>query len=137
MLYVLIPATVVILAIRKVISRPKDYGVMTAERKGVYNAILAGSLKDPAKIDEMAAKFEAEGLKAEAKLLRQRAALRRLPDETKAARKEVFRQALESKNKAGILHMAIAYDAEGCTGAAARLREVASGLPDKLEDIQT
>lgn len=112
-------------------NRPKDFGVMTEERKGVYNAILAGSLKDPDKIDEMAANFDVQGLKAEAKLLRQRAALRRLPDETKAARKEVFRKLLESKNKAALLHMAIAYDVEGCTGASARLRELASGLPDE------
>lgn len=137
MLTVLIPAAVVIVAFRFRKKKPKDYGVMTAERKGVYNAILSGSLKDPDKIDEMAAQFHSQGLKAEAKLLRQRAALRRLPDETKKARKEAFRQALESKDKVGILNMAIAYDNEGCTGAAAKLREVASGLPDNIEDMQT
>lgn len=116
-------------------NRPKDYGVMTEERKGVYNAILAGSLKDADKIDEMATNFDLQGLKAEAKLLRQRAALRRLPDETKNARKEVFRKMLECKDKAALLHMSIAYDTEGCTGAAARLRELASGLPDAEETV--
>lgn len=134
MYYVLIPVAVV-LVVRKVINRPKDYGVMTDERKGVYNAILAGSESDPDKIDKMASEFDSQGLKAEAKLLRQRAALRRLPDETKAARKEVFRELLLCKNKGDLLHMAVVYDSQGCTGAAARLREIASGLPDSEEAV--
>jgi hypothetical protein len=137
MLQVLIPAAVVVLTVGVVLRRPKDYGVMTAERKGVYKNALAGGIQEPAKLDELAKAFDQQGLREEAKLLRKRAALRRLPDEIKAARKEVFRKALESKNKPVILQIAQAYDEEGCTSAAARLREAASGLPDKIEEGQS
>lgn len=137
MLQVLIPAAVVVLTVGVVLRRPKDYGVMTAERKGIYKNALAGGIQEPAKLDELAKAFEQQGLKEEAKLLRKRSTLRRLPDEIKTARKEIFRKACESKNKPGILAIAQAYDDEGCTSAAQRLREVASGLPDKLEEGQS
>lgn len=133
---VIIPATVGVLAVVNYFRRPKDYGVMTAERLSVYNAALSGALKDPNKLEALAGQFAAQGLKEQAKLLRQRAALRRLPEDVKKERQAVFRKAMASKNKAGILEVADAYDREGCTGAAMRLREKASGLPEHPESTE-
>jgi len=134
---VIIPVAVAALAFGAALRKPKNYGVLTPERKAAYHNALSGAVKEPKKLDGLATAFESQGLKDEAKLLRKRAALRRLPDETKKARSEAFRKALASKDKIAVLRMADAYDGEGCTGAAARLREVAAGLPDKIEDIQT
>lgn len=133
MFAVIIPVAVAGLAGINYLKRPKDYGVMTPNRSSLYNAALSGSLKDPGKLDKLAAAFETNGLSEQAKLLRQRATLRRLPDSVKEARKAAFRKAMQSKNKPVILEMADAYDKQGCTGAALRLREYASGLPDKIE----
>lgn len=133
MLHILIPATVLTLTAGAYLRRPKDYGVMTTERRSVYKNAISGGVQEPEKLDQLAVEFEKQGLREEAKLLRKRAALRRLPDEIKAARKEIFRKALECKDRVTVLNIAQAYDEEGCTSAAARLREYASGLPDKLE----
>jgi transcriptional regulator of met regulon len=129
MFQVIIPAAVVA-AIYSYLRKPKDYGVMTEERTKVYRAALSGAVKEAEALDELAGAFAHQGLKEQANLLRKRAKLRRLPDETKKLRREVFRQALESKNRDGILVLANAYEQEGCTAAASRLREVASGLVD-------
>jgi hypothetical protein len=137
MYQVLIPAGVAALTIGVLLRRPKDYGAMTPDRKSIYRNALAGGVQEPEKLEELAKLFENQGLREEGKLLRKRAALRRLPDEIKLARKEVFRKALESKNKPGVLQVAQKYEDEGCTSAAQRLREYASGLPDKLEDVQS
>jgi hypothetical protein len=133
MLQILIPAAAVTLTAVAYLRRPKDYGVMTTERKAVYKNAISGGVQEPEKLDLLATEFEKQGLREEGKLLRKRAALRRLPDEIKAARKEVFRKALECKDKPTVLKIAQVYDEEGCTAAAARLREVASGLPDNIE----
>jgi len=133
MFHVLIPATVAVLTVGAYLRRPKDYGVMTAERKSVYKNAISGGVQDPGKLEELAKVFEQQGLREEGKLLRKRAALRRLPDEIKTARKEVFRKCLESKDKVGVLAIADAYENEGCTSAAQRIREYASGLPDNFE----
>lgn len=125
-----IPVAVGTLAVANYVKRPKDYGVMTAERTSLFNAAITGSLKDPDKLDKLATAFQGQGLYEQAKLLKQRAKLRRLPEDIQKARQAVFRKAMLSKNKAGILQLADVYDSEGCTGAAMRLREKASGLPD-------
>lgn len=113
--------TAVFVARRKL--KPK----MTAERKAVYETALK-TLKDPAKLRELAESFRQEGLAAQAELLEKRAALRELPKAVKEARKEIFRQAMASKDRAGVLAMADAYDREGATGAADALRDYAKGL---------
>jgi hypothetical protein len=102
--------------------------MMTPERQAVYEVAL-NEAKDPAKIEALAATFAAEGLTAQARILQKRAELRRLPPEIKAARKEAFRKALSSTNKAAILDLAREYQAQGCGGAARKLYEYAQGLP--------
>lgn len=127
-----IPVIVVLLGCGAYLRRDKDRGVMTPARLKVFNAALAGGMQDPDNLDKLADKFNGEGLPEQAALLRQRAALKRLPNEVKLARRNVWRKAIKSKNKAAVLRLAAAYDNEGCTSAAMRLREIASGLPDQL-----
>lgn len=103
---------------------------MTPERKKVYEAALK-SLKDPAKLRELATAFRKEGLKEEADLLDKRAALRELPSDVKEGRREAFKKGMTSKDAAGIEKLAKEFEKEGATGAAAALREYAAGLPKK------
>ncbi len=110
--------------------RSKRPGVMTTERDRIYRAAIGGSLKDPHALRKLADAFEKEKLYPQALLLRQRAALRELPDDVKAKRRLVWRQAMRSKNKLAVLRLADAYEKEGCTTACARLRAYASGLPE-------
>lgn len=110
---------------------------MTPERTKIFNAALAGGMQDPDNLDKLAATFAGQGLKEQAALLRRRAALKRLPNEIKLARRNVWRKAVKSTNKAAMMNLAAAYDHEGCTSAAMRLREIASGLPDQLPAPQS
>ncbi len=124
---VAIPVIVIILGAGAYFRRRKPVE-MTPERAKVYKAALSGSLKDPAKLRALSDAFAGEGLVTQAKLLRQRAALRELPETVKRARRQAFRNATKSKNKTAVLELAEAYEKEGCTAAASRLREYASGL---------
>lgn len=127
-----IPVAIVLLGIGGYVKTRKRRGEMTPERTKIFNAALSGALKDPVHLDNLAAVFSGEGLYEQAKLLRQRAALKRLPPAVKQARAAVWRRAVASKNKQAVLAVAAAYDSEGCTSAAMRLREIASGLPDTV-----
>jgi hypothetical protein len=127
-----IPVAIVILGVGGYAKMKKNRGEMTPERLKIFNAAISGALKDPASLDKLASAFSGEGLHEQAKILRQRASLKRLPMNIKQARAEVWRRAIQSKNKVGILKVAAAYDREGCTSAAMRLREIASGLPDVI-----
>lgn len=132
MLGTVIPVAIVILGVGGYVKTRKDRGVMTPERLKIFTAAINGALRDPASLDKLASAFSGEGLHEQAKLLRQRAKLKRLPPEIKEARAAVWRKAVTSKNKAAVLKLAAAYDREGCTSAAMRLREIASGLPDAI-----
>lgn len=98
-----------------------------AERQVIYETAL-NTVKDPAKLRSLAEVYRGQGLTAEADMLAKRAALQELPEETKEARREVFRKAMASTNVDAILTLAAAYDSEGCTGAAQNLRKYAAGL---------
>lgn len=123
-----IPTVVVVLTGITYLRR-KPTAIMSDEQAKIYKAALSGALKDPTKLRKLSDAFAGEGFIPQAKLLRQRAALRELPEATKHRRRQVFRDALKSKSKAGVLEVARAYESEGCTAAASRLREYASGLP--------
>jgi predicted negative regulator of RcsB-dependent stress response len=105
---------------------------MTPERKKVYEAALK-SLKDPVKLRELATAFDKENLKEEAELLRKRAALRELPADVKAGRRDAFKKGMASKDPTGIETLAKEFEKEGATGAAAALREYAAGLPKNVK----
>lgn len=121
--------TVVIILSGVAYLRRKPTAVMSDEQAKIYRAALSGALKDPVKLRKLSDAFAGEGFIPQAKLLRQRAALRELPEATKHRRRQIFRDALKSKNKPAVLNLAQAYEGQGCTNAAARLRDYASGLP--------
>jgi len=120
-------ATLVGAAFWRARSNSKKRGQMTPDRTIVFETALS-KLKDPAKLETLAASFEGEGLHAHAEVLRKRAALRRLPTETKQARREAMRKALASKNPDAVQTVADAFRNEGTTGTADRLDEYAEGL---------
>lgn len=124
-----VPVLIVLLGCGAYLRRDKAKGVMTEARTKVFNAALAGGMIDPANLDKLAATFQGQGLPDQAALLRQRAALKRLPNEVKLVRREIWRKAIVSKNKPIMARLAEAYEREGCTSAAMRLREIISGLP--------
>lgn len=111
--------------------RRKRQQPMSPQHQKIYNAAISGSLKDPTKLRALSAVFAGEGYVAQAKLLNQRAAIRELPRSVAKQRNLIFRRALRSRNKAGVMHLSSVFEKEGCTGAAARLREYASGLPNE------
>ena len=121
------------LAVVKSVRKPTPKG-MTAERRKVYEAALC-TLKEPAKLRQLADAFEAEDCLAEARLLRQRASLRELPLEIKAQRRAVFSRAINSSNVEGILKVASAFAGEGATGAATHLRRHAASLIEQAEKL--
>jgi hypothetical protein len=122
------------LAVAKSVKKPAPKG-MTAERRKVYEAALC-TLKEPAKLRQLADAFEAEDCLAEARLLRQRASLRELPLEIKAQRRAVFSRAINSSNVDGILQVASAFAGEGATGAATHLRRHAASLVEQAEKLR-
>lgn len=132
-----IPVVVVLLGCGAYLRRDKERGVMTLDRTKIFNAAIAGGMQDPDNLEKLAKVFASQGLSEQASLLRQRANLKRLPNEIKLARRTVWRRAIKSKNKAAMQKLAAAYDSEGCTSAAMRLREIASGIPDVLPPAES
>lgn len=108
------------------IVKRKDKG-MTPERELVYQQALAKE-KDPARLKYLADSFRAEGLTTQADILEKRAKLRAATPEVKAARRQAFKDAMNSKDVPGILRMADAYEKETAFGAAQKLREYAKGI---------
>jgi hypothetical protein len=106
--------------------RSKIHG-MTPERKKLYESALKGQLK-PEALRELAGGFEQEGLTNEAEMLRKRAALKEIPKDQKKARNQAFRTAIGSDDPEGIEELASAFEEQGATGAAARLKERAAAL---------
>lgn len=102
-------------------------GILTPDRQVVYEVAM-NEVSDPAKLNGAAAVFAGEGLKDQADMLRKKARLRALPPEIKAQRKEVWRKALQSKDKAALLQFADALHGEGCWGAEEHIRNIANGV---------
>lgn len=99
---------------------------LTPEQQAVYEEALRSM--DASKLFQLADSFDKAGHKPQADMLRKRARLRSLPREVKKARDQVFRTALKSKDIAEIEKIAAAFEKEGATGAAAKLREHARTL---------
>lgn len=113
---------------------------MTPQRKAIFEEALK-SMADPVKLRKLADEFEKEGLKEEATLLRNRAALRELPPEQKAARKDAFHKMMSVGSKdnpvtpdkiAQLEKAAATFHAQGATGNAARIREHVAALKKLL-----
>jgi len=103
-----------------------------ANRRMIYQVAL--QCKDPVKLRKLAEAYRSEGHKAEAVMLEKRAVLRELPDNVKIARREAFEKGLASKNASGVRNLAAAFEHEGCTDAAARLREHAAAIEAGQKD---
>lgn len=110
-----------------VLWRARARGKMTPQRKVIYETSMR-SLKNPADLQTLAAAFEKVGLKTEADALRARAALRAVPEEVKAARRDAFRKAMSSTDPVAVNKLADAFEGVGATGAAKQLRDYAAGL---------
>jgi hypothetical protein len=104
---------------------------MTPERRKVYESAL-NTLKDPEKLRVLGAAFKREGLTEEATMLNKRAKLRELPPDVKAGRRDAFKKGMTLKNPINIEKLAVTFEKEGATGAAAALRKYAGGLPRKI-----
>jgi hypothetical protein len=126
--------TTVIYAVRKASKRKSTAG-MTATRMRIYQSALV-TLKDSEKLRRLAQVFEDEGCVAEARVLRQRAALRDLPKETKIQRRLVFSRAIRSSNVDAVRKVAAAFAGEGAVGAAANLRRHAESLVLEAEMLK-
>lgn len=103
------------------------FGGMSPERQIIYQTALA-SVKDPEELDTLSATFQAQGLYPQAELLKKRANLRRLPEDIKKERTQIFREAMNCKDPVKVMNLADAFEKEGATGVANRLRDYANGL---------
>jgi len=108
-------------------------GVLTPERRLVFTEAMSKIL-DPEKLRELAARFESEGLKRQAQILRKRAKLRSLPPEVENRRREIYRKALTLKDPKKVEEIAKDFENEGATGAAAELRSYANVLRSNHHD---
>lgn len=106
---------------------------MSAQRRAIYEGAIS-SLKEPAKLRELATEFEREGLKEEAAMLRKRAAVRELPNPIKKERKKIFKAGMASKDPEAIRALAAQFGAEGCFGAERDLMERADTLLVEVEE---
>lgn len=107
--------------------KKENYGELTPERAIIYKTALEVE-KDPAKLKVLAQAFRDGGLTPQADLLEKRAALRTLPVDTKAVRKDIFKQGMASTNPVAVEALAASFEGEGATGAADALRRYAAGL---------
>jgi hypothetical protein len=101
---------------------------LTPERKAVFEKAINTEDATPTYLRSLADAFQAEGLVKEAKLLRQRAALKEAPPEVKAKRREIFAKAMQSTNPDAILEVARAHEQIGATGAAEALKAQAEAV---------
>lgn len=107
---------------------------MTPERKKVFEAAMR-TLRDPAKLEQLADAFCKEGLKAECKELQKRANLMKLAQSSDpkakavlAGRKVAFKKAMSSTDPTAIKKVAAAFHNMGHYESAAKLRSYAKGL---------
>lgn len=99
------------------------------QQKMILDTALSSKLSSD-DYNKLADAFDLQGLKAEATLLRNRAALQDAPPEKKLAWRMAFKKALAQEDPKLVLKMADAFAAQGATGAAADLRKYAQGLKD-------
>ena len=104
------------------------HGQLTPERSHLFQSALSSNALQPPHLEKLADAFAAQGLPAEALLLRKRAKLRAMPPEQKKERAAIFRKALASNDPDVIERIAAVYEAQGATGSAQTLRKQAIGI---------
>jgi len=95
---------------------------LNPDQERLYQAALV-NLRDPAKLRQLAQAFDKEGFREQADMLYKRAHLKDLPKEIIKARNELFHKAMASRNLEIVRKVADAFEQEGATNAAAKLRE--------------
>lgn len=98
-----------------------------ANRDSIFDTAI-NSVKDAGKLRELSAAFRSQGMDIQANMLEARAKLAEASPEVKAQRREVYRKAMESRDRNAVLGVATAFDNMGATGAANSLRTYADGL---------
>jgi len=81
-----------------------------------------------AKLHELANVFDSQGLPKHAEILRKRAVMRDRPDSLKAQYRAAFRRAMNAKDPLVVRALATAFEAQGLTLNAQKLRDYAVGL---------
>lgn len=99
---------------------------MTAKQKAIYEAALKE--KDPVKLRALADGFDKAGLKKEAELLRKRALIGEKPPSEKRRWRRHFKAGMKAKDPQSIDNLAKAFESQGATDAAAKLRQYSKGL---------
>lgn len=107
-------------------------GEMTEERDRIYRECLSGRVPAEKMRDIMRA-FEKARCFPQARMLQLRIELKELPPEIKEVRTASFKRAMASKNRDGVLRVADAFEAQGATTSAAKLRAHAERLPKATE----
>jgi hypothetical protein len=105
-------------------------GKITEEREQIYLSALS-HLTDPLKLNELADSFDKEGLAIQAKMLRKRAEYRDAKPEIKKARRQAYDDGMKSNKPEAIEKLALAFESQSATGAAAALRKRASVLREQ------
>jgi hypothetical protein len=116
----------------------KRPGFMDEERDRIYRECLTGRVPVD-RMRDIARALEKARCFPQAKMLRLRIGLKELPPEEQEQRRAFFEKGMVSKNKDAILRLAEAFENEGATTSAAKLRRHAEQLPrpDEVQPIVT
>ena len=101
-------------------------GKMTDKQKKIYAAALHE--KDPVKLRALADGFDKAGLKKEAELLRKRALISEKSPADKKKWRTAFKKGMKAKDPKAIDNLAKAFESQGATDAAAKLKQYSKGL---------
>jgi len=109
-----------------------EFGVLTPTAEEVYRNAME-FIQDPAKLQEVAAEFQKQGLKAQAFALRKRAEWRGRSKEVREKHKQIIDAALKSDKVDAILEVASIFEGLTATLVAERLRKHAKEVREKAE----
>jgi hypothetical protein len=101
-------------------------GVLTPERQVIFETALNEANAE--QLRAMSKVFIEQGLVTEGRILEKRAKLRELSPEIKAARRQIYQDALKHTDPVYVDNLATVFEKEGATGAAQNLREYAAAL---------
>lgn len=102
-------------------------GEMTPARRIIFAKAME-SISDPKELRALADAFASQGLKAEAEMLKKRAALRELPEEKQLAYRDAFRRAMASDDSEAIETLSDAFLHAGALRAARALKDHANAV---------
>lgn len=109
------------------VNKPAAKKALTNQQLEIFHRAMK-TLTDEKKLKELADSYKKQGFGNEANMLMKKAALRKLPDAQKKARREAYRKAMKSKDKLGVLKLASEFEKAGAWGAADSLKKYSLGL---------